>query len=180
MTASSETSSAPGMGLSGGVRGDRNLNRARRQDNVRAALTVVPCARPSSIPRDTRRLADEASASARTPITTSFVPNFPQPQPQPCWPLSTQGPHPTLLDGESPGWCCGTSLRYRCWAVGDRRSTTGTVSLGNLPRSAAGAPETTCHVVAIDLGCPRLVARGLNSPRARSPCPTMRRHADSA
>jgi len=39
-----------------------------------------------------------------------FVPNFPQPQP--CWPLSTQGPHPTLLDGESRWWCCGISLRY--------------------------------------------------------------------
>ena len=39
-----------------------------------------------------------------------LVPNFPQPQP--CWPLSTQGPHATLLDGESRWWCCGISLRY--------------------------------------------------------------------
>ena len=39
-----------------------------------------------------------------------FVPNVPQPQP--CWPLSTQGLHLTVLDGESLWWCCGISLRY--------------------------------------------------------------------
>ena len=39
-----------------------------------------------------------------------FVPN--SPQSQPCWPLSTQEPHPTLVDGLLRWWCCGTSLRY--------------------------------------------------------------------
>ena len=39
-----------------------------------------------------------------------LVPNFLQLQR--CWPLRTQGTHPTLLDGESRRWCCGISLRY--------------------------------------------------------------------
>ena len=43
-------------------------------------------------------------------LTALFVANFPQPQS--CWRLSTQGLHPTLLDGESRRWCCGISLRY--------------------------------------------------------------------
>jgi hypothetical protein len=61
-----------------------------------------------------------------------FVPNFPQPQP--CWPLSTQGPHATLLDGESPWWCCGISLRY-AW----RRHLVRTASAARMAQHAREA-----------------------------------------
>ena len=61
-----------------------------------------------------------------------LVPNFAQPQP--CWPLSTQGPHATLLDGESPWWCCGISLRY-AW----RRHLVRTASAARMAQHAREA-----------------------------------------
>ena len=64
--------------------------------------------------------------------TGLFVPNFPQPQP--CWPLSTQGPQAALLDGESPWWCCGISLRY-AW----RRHLVRTASAAPMAQQARAA-----------------------------------------
>ena len=74
---------------------------------------------PECCRRDVDRRTDLQALFRRVPEGSSerftngvclVVPNFPQPQP--CWPLSTQGPHPSLLDGESPWWCCGISLPY--------------------------------------------------------------------
>ena len=119
-----------------------------------------------------------------------FVPN--SPQPQPCWPLSTQGPHPTLLDGESRWWCCGISLRYACRRHLARKASAarlaqhvreahrerGSLGAGRGPASrdettALRIPTTPWTLCGFVLWLPR--ARGLGAVRmVAAPAPSLR------
>jgi hypothetical protein len=79
------------------------------------ALSLPLCSPPCdwSVARTPCQFGRAASVPGLCPYFPKpdlFVPN--SPQPQPCWPLSTQGPHATVLDVESRWWCCGISLRY--------------------------------------------------------------------
>ena len=98
-----------------------------------------------------------------------FGPNFPQPQP--CWPPCTQGPHPTLLDGESRWWCCGISLRY-AWRrhLARKASVAGWLSAsareahrerGSL--EAGRGPASLDETTALRIPTPPLTPYGLSS-----------------